>query len=58
MILSGLGCDEFGVHEKNQMAGVIGSFGTIAGGLSEFKVVALTRKRSRDYSENSKKSLN
>jgi hypothetical protein len=54
----GLIGDESGVHEKDEMAGVIGSSGTISGGLSEVKVVALTRKTGGDYSKNSKKSLN
>ena len=44
--------DEVIVHEKNWMGGYIGSPGTISGVLSEVKVVALTRKRSGDYSQN------
>jgi hypothetical protein len=44
--------DEVAVHEKNGMGGYIGSPGTISGVLSEVKVVALTRKRSGDYSQN------
>jgi hypothetical protein len=35
------------------MAGDIGSTGTISGVLSGVKVIALTRKRSGDYSKNS-----
>jgi hypothetical protein len=34
------------------MGGIIGSVRTISGVLSEVKVVALTRKRSGDYSQN------
>jgi hypothetical protein len=34
--------DEVAVHEKNGMAGDIGSSGTISGVLSEVKVIALT----------------
>jgi hypothetical protein len=34
------------------MGGYIDSSGTISGVLSEVKVVALTRKRSGDYSQN------
>jgi hypothetical protein len=34
------------------MAGDIGSSRTISGVLSEVKVIALTRKRSGDYSQN------
>jgi hypothetical protein len=39
------------VHEKNGMAGDIGSSGTISGVMNGVKVIALTRKRSGDYSE-------
>ena len=42
--------DEVAVHEKNGMAGDIGSPGTISGVPGEVKVVALTRKRNGDYS--------
>jgi hypothetical protein len=44
--------DEVAVHEKNGIGGYIDSHGTISGVLSEVKVVALTRKRSGDYSQN------
>jgi hypothetical protein len=39
--------------EPMGMGGNIVSSGTISGGLGEVKVVALTRKRSGDYSQNS-----
>jgi hypothetical protein len=44
--------DEVAIHGTNGMRGNIVSSGTISGGLSEVKVVALTRKRSGDYSQN------
>jgi hypothetical protein len=44
--------NEVAVHEKNGMAGDIGSSGTISAVMSGVKVIALTRKRSGDYSEN------
>jgi hypothetical protein len=47
----GLG-DEVTVHGTNGMGGNIVSSGTISGGPGEVKVVALTRKRSGDYSQN------
>jgi hypothetical protein len=44
--------NEVAVHEKNGMAGDIGSSGTISGVMSGVKVIALTKKRTGDYSEN------
>jgi hypothetical protein len=44
--------DEVAVHGKHGMGGYIDSSWTISGVLSEVKVIALTRKRSGDYSQN------